>query len=232
MSQQKGRLLLIKIGNGGSPETFANLCGLNTRSFNLSANEIETTVPNCDNPGDAVQRTVEPGIVQRTFTGSGKFLSGGTQATLLAHVRAATVFNAQVLVPDEGTYEGAWMVSDFEFSGEMEGTMEFSATFSAAGPLTFTPEAAPVNTLLPSISGIAEEGQTLTANVGQWTGAGIVYTYQWNADGSPIGGATGASYLVANGDVGDPITVTVTATNGSGSASATSAPTVDVVADT
>lgn len=141
MSQQKGRLLLIKIGNGQSPtETFANLCGLKTRSFNLSANEVDTTVPDCENPGAAVQKTSEPGIVNRTFSGSGAFVSGGTQKTLMKHVREATVFNAQVVVPGEGEYEGAWMVSDFEFSGEMEGNMEFSATFTAAGPLDFTEE--------------------------------------------------------------------------------------------
>ncbi len=33
------------------------------------------------------------------------------------------------------------MVSEFEFEGDMEDDMQFSATFSAAGPLTFTPEA-------------------------------------------------------------------------------------------
>lgn len=141
MPQQKGRLLLIKIGDGNvnpGPEVFANLCGLKTQTFNLSANEVDTTIPNCANPGAAVQRTVEPGIVNRTFSGSGAFVSGGTQAILMGHVRAATVFNAEVIVPGEGEYEGSWMVSEFEFSGEMEGNMEFSATFVAAGPLTFT----------------------------------------------------------------------------------------------
>lgn len=141
MSQQKGRLLLVKIGDAASPETFANLCGIKTRSFNLSANEVDTTIPSCTSPGDAVQKTAEPGIVQRSFAGSGAFVAGATSDILLAHVRAATVFNAQVVVPGDGEYEGSWMVSDFEFTGEMEGNMQFSATFSAAGPLEFTAEA-------------------------------------------------------------------------------------------
>ena len=140
MPAQLGRTLLIRIGDANSPEVFANLCGLKTRTFNLSANEVDTTYPDCENPGNAVQRTARPGIVNRTFSGSGTFVSGGTQAILMEHVREATVFNAEVVVPGEGEYAGSWMVSDFEFEGDMEDDMQFSATFSAAGPLEFTAE--------------------------------------------------------------------------------------------
>lgn len=228
--QQTGRLLLIKIGDGGSPESFSNLCGLKTRSFNLSANEVDTTVPDCNNPGQAVQKTAEPGIVNRTFSGSGAFVSGATQATLMGHVRGATVFNAVVVVPGEGAYEGPWMVSDFEFSGEMEGSMEFSATFSAAGALTFTAESgAPSNTMLPSIAGIPQVGQTLTALEGAWSHA-ATFTYQWKVDGTNKGGATQKTYSPVVGDIGKAVTVAVTATNTSGSATATSGETADVVA--
>lgn len=140
MSQHLGRLLLVKIGNGASPEVFTNVCGIQTRSFNLSATEVDTTIPDCEDPGAVVQRTAEPGIVNRTFTGSGKFVSGATAAILTGHVNAATTFNAQVVVPGLGEYEGRWFVSEFEFSGEMEGNMDFSATFVAAGALEFTAE--------------------------------------------------------------------------------------------
>lgn len=139
--QQVGRLLLIQIGDAGSPEQFSNLCGITTRSFNMSANEVDTTIPDCANPGNTPQRTAEPGIKNRTFSGSGKFVKSANSTTFMTHVNDATVFNAKVIVPGLGTYTGAWFVSEFEFSGEMEGNMDFSATFVAAGPLTFEVEA-------------------------------------------------------------------------------------------
>ncbi|WP_082550014.1 phage tail tube protein [Mesorhizobium sp. Root157] len=230
MPQELGRLLLIKIGDAASPEVFDNLCGIKTRSFNLSANEVDTTIPDCNNPGGAVQKTGEPGIVTRTFNGSGAFVSGATQAILMGHVRGGTKFNAKVIVPGEGAYAGSWMVSDFEFSGEMEGNMEFSATFTAAGALTFTAEAVtPVNSLLPSIAGIAQEGVELKAFPGVWSG-NPVFTFQWKKDGTNISGATTDAYTPVTGDIGSTITVAVTATNSTGSASATSGGTADVVA--
>lgn len=141
--QQVGRLLLIKIGDGNTtpgPETFSNLCGLTTSSFNMSANEVDTTIVNCLAPADTPQKTAEPGIKSRTFTGKGKFVAGAANTAFIQHVTDAVKFNAQVVVPGLGTFTGPWFVSDFEFSGEMEGNMDFSATFVAAGKLEFEAE--------------------------------------------------------------------------------------------
>jgi hypothetical protein len=84
------------------PEVFNNLCGLKTRSFNLSANEVDTTIPSCTNPGDKVQKTSRPGIVNRAFTGSGAFVSSASMSAFMTHVIDATVFDAKVLVPGLG----------------------------------------------------------------------------------------------------------------------------------
>ena len=138
--QQVGRTLLIQIGDGDDPEVFANLCGLTTRSFNMSANEVDTTITDCVNPANTPQKTAEPGIKNRTFSGSGRFVKSASNTAFMTHVNDATKFNAKVIVPGLGTYTGPWFVSEFEFSGEMEGNMEFTATFVAAGVLTFVAE--------------------------------------------------------------------------------------------
>ncbi len=83
---------------------------------------------------------------------------------------------------------------------------------------------APVNTVLPAITGSPVEGQTLTASTGTWTGSPApTFAIQWQRGGVAIAGATGATYVLTATDVGTTITVAVTATNASGSASATSA---------
>lgn len=138
--QQIGRLLLIQIGDGASPEVFKNLCGITTRNFNMSADSVDTTIPDCVNPGATPQKTAVPGVKQRTFTGSGKFVAGANSATFISYVNDATIFNARVIVPGLGSYTGAWFVTNFEFSGESAGMMDFSATFEAAGLLEFEAE--------------------------------------------------------------------------------------------
>jgi hypothetical protein len=95
---------------------------------------------------------------------------------------------------------------------------------------------APSNTSPPTISGTAQEGQSLTADRGSWSGTEpIGYAYQWRrCDGggqcTDIAGATGASYTLVSADVGSSLVVRVTASNSGGTTSATSAPTAVVEA--
>ena len=107
------------------------------------------------------------------------------------------------------------------------------ATSAKTATVTATPPAAPTNTSLPTITGTAQQGQTLTASHGAWTGSPTSYGYQWqdcSSSCSNISGATGTTYAVQSSDVGDTIDVVVTATNAGGSGQATSAKTATVTA--
>ena len=89
----------------------------------------------------------------------------------------------------------------------------------------------PTNSSVPTISGIAKVGQTLTATTGTWTHNPTSFTYQWKRAGTPISGATASTYVPVTGDVGNTLTVSVVAANSGGSsAPATSAATSAVAA--
>jgi RHS repeat-associated protein len=81
----------------------------------------------------------------------------------------------------------------------------------------------PENTSPPTISGTAEEGQTLTEEHGSWTNEPSSFSYQWedcNGSGGecePIEGATSQTYLLAPQDVGHTIRMQETASNEAGS---------------
>lgn len=81
---------------------------------------------------------------------------------------------------------------------------------------------APVNTTPPAITGTPAEGSTVSCTNGSWSNSPSSYTYRWNRNGAPIGGATSQTYTVQNADVGQQLTCTVTASNGAGSGQATS----------
>jgi hypothetical protein len=102
------------------------------------------------------------------------------------------------------------------------------ATAVETGVVPDPPEA-PVNVVLPVVSGSVEVGGLLATSDGTWSGTDpITFEYQWqrcSGSCSDISGETGSSYVVTGGDVGFSLTVVVTATNGAGSDSATAAQT-------
>jgi hypothetical protein len=90
----------------------------------------------------------------------------------------------------------------------------------------------PKNTSPPTISGKAQQGDTLTADPGTWTGTPpITFTYQWrrcNAKGAScanIVGATKKTLALTSVDVGNKLRVRVRAADAAGSSAAVSAPT-------
>jgi len=112
-------------------------------------------------------------------------------------------------------------------------SLEVTAT-NAIGPATATSDptatvtiALPVNSVLPAITGTAQEDQTLTVTNGTWTGS-PTFARKWYANGVLISGATGTTRTMTSAEVGKVITVTVTATNAGGAAFAASLPTSTV----
>jgi hypothetical protein len=82
----------------------------------------------------------------------------------------------------------------------------------------------PTNPAAPTISGTPKVGRTLTCAKGTWTGsAPIAYSYRWLRNGSPISGATAATYVAKVADQNKMISCKVTASNAAGTATKTSA---------
>ena len=92
----------------------------------------------------------------------------------------------------------------------------------------------PLNTTQPTVSGVAQPGQTLTAAKGTWTGDELTFAYQWErCDAAGMGcaavpGATGTTYSTATGDLASTLRVRVTGRNRLGSVVNRSNPTAAV----
>lgn len=98
------------------------------------------------------------------------------------------------------------------------------ASLEALVAYLLTPDA-PVLSGVPTISGTASVGNTLTATPASASGTGVITTWQWERDGVEISGATSDTYILTTDDYGVNITVVQTASNASGTDSAESAAT-------
>lgn len=102
-----------------------------------------------------------------------------------------------------------------------------SATALSDATAVVTEASAPVNTGEPRITGTTQQGQTLTASSGSWTGQQpITFAYRWVRCGTDGGlpdgsncqqlNATSQTYVLGSDDVGQRLRVRVTASNSVG----------------
>jgi hypothetical protein len=148
-------------------------------------------------------------------------------SVLCVNIQAATG-SAYVLQPSDVGHTLDVVVTAINAGGSASATSAQTAAITSATP------AAPANTAVPTITGTAQQGLTLTASNGSWSGSPTSYTYQWqdctsSTSCTNITGATSSSYTLQSSDVGDTIDIVVTATNASGPSSATSNQSASVI---
>ena len=133
-----------------------------------------------------------------------------------------------------GAYE--LKATAYDDDGDVLGTLKVSFTVTAGQPAqqpTVVPNTSATG--VPTISGTAQVGQTLTAEtsgIADEDGlTNVVFSYQWMADDVNIQDATGSGYTLTEDDEGKAITVRVSFTDAEGNPETlTSDPTGEVAA--
>lgn len=134
MAAQKGSSLLIKIG-AGSPEAFTTVGGLRSTSISLNDEAVDVTTIDSSNQRELL---ANGGIQTISISGSGVFTDAASESTLRTAFGASSFSNYQVIVPDFGTYEGAFMIASLEYAGEYNGEVTYSVTLESSGAISFT----------------------------------------------------------------------------------------------
>lgn len=143
MALQNGRELVIKrsaTADGTGSKVI--VCGLRTRGWSINNAEIDTTIPDCDDPSKPIVATSDFGRQTLEFSGDG--LADNDAAQLMVHddARLQRIVPYEVVVPGFGSYVGPMGVYNFEFTADMEEKLGFSATWrpADASQLVYTPE--------------------------------------------------------------------------------------------
>jgi hypothetical protein len=137
--------------------------------------------------------------------------------------------NQYVLQPGDVGFTIRLQVKAFDGGGGKIGVNTSNATAQITGT-----GVGPTNTGLPTITGTAAVGQTLSASQGSWASKYLVdFSNDWlRCDGAggncAAFGANGQTYVVADADKGSTLRARVTATNPAGTTQVSSDPTAVV----
>jgi len=133
MAAQKGSALLLKIDDGGG--SFETVGGLRSTSISFNDEAVDVTTKDSAN---FRQLLANGGTQTVSISGSGVFTDAASETTLKTAFGASSFSNYQVIVPDFGTFEGAFMIATLEYAGEYNGEVTYSVTLESSGEIAFT----------------------------------------------------------------------------------------------
>jgi TP901-1 family phage major tail protein len=131
MSAQKGKDLLVKIADGAG---FTTVAGLRTRRLAFNAETVDIT------HAESANRWRElldgAGVKRASVSGRGLFKDESTDALMRQTFFDGAVKSYQIVIPDFGTVQGAFQISNLEFAGEHNGEVTYDVALESAGELT------------------------------------------------------------------------------------------------
>lgn len=129
----KGSSVLLKKGTAASGTTIG---GMRTTGWTINSENVDVTT--ADNANRWRELLPEAGIKNMSITMSGVLSTTTTHQGLVSDMIAQTVDAYGLILDDFGYFDGDFMLSSVESSGEYNGEATYSITLESGGDVTFT----------------------------------------------------------------------------------------------
>jgi len=134
MAVQRGRDMLLKIADTGG--AFVSVAGLRARTISMNARTVDVT--DGDSAGRWRELLAGAGVKSAAVSGQGIFKDAASDALIREAFFEQAARRWQLVVPDFGVLEGAFLVSALEYAGEHEGEASFALSLASAGAVEFS----------------------------------------------------------------------------------------------
>lgn len=135
MSGQAGRDVLIRLGDGASPEGFVTVAGIRTKTFSLKAPAADATA--ADSPEGWREMIAGAGVKTVSVKGAGVFKDAASDARMRQVFFDGEAVNTELVVPDFGILSGAFIVDELKYGGAHDGEATMEITLESAGLISF-----------------------------------------------------------------------------------------------
>ncbi len=134
MASQKGRDLLLKIGDGGEVEVFTTIGAARIASVNINNNPVDVTAMNSRGL-QALQ--ADAGIQTLEIYLDGLFKDAVAEEMLRASAFNRSLKNYELIFPNGNKITGAFVVTSYKRDGAYDGLESFSVRLLRSGASSF-----------------------------------------------------------------------------------------------
>ena len=138
MAGQRGRDVLISIGDGETPEEFFVVAGIRAKTISLTAGLVEATTAQSPNAWREV--IAGAGVKRSEIAGSGAFKDAMSDALMRAAYFAGEASTFRMSIPGFGVLTGPFVITELAYGGGHDDEATFSIRLSSAGVVSFEPD--------------------------------------------------------------------------------------------
>lgn len=138
MAATKGPSMLIKRGDGASPEVFTTVGAMRTKGLSLNSNPIDITTDDDVDGNNVVWQTFLSGINSMSVSGDGIGKAIEPLQSITEDLLQGNLNNYQIVVPNIGTFEANMIVESVDFNAAHDGVVEFSLSMRNNEAVAFT----------------------------------------------------------------------------------------------
>lgn len=136
MAAQKGKDLLLRIGDGAATESFTTVAGLRATTLSFNAQDVDIT--NAGSDGMWRELLAGAGVKSAAISGAGVFKDAASDALLRTAFFEQSLPNWQIVIPDFGTVSGPFKITALSYDGPYDGEVKLALALVSAGALSFT----------------------------------------------------------------------------------------------
>ena len=135
MAAASANALLLKVGNGASPEVFTTLAAMRSTGMTFNNSPVDITTKDSSH-----WRTLlaAGGVKSVSISVAGVFTDAAVEETFRAYAFAQSLNNMQIVFPNNDTLAGSMMIENYERNGDNDAAEMYTASISSSGTITYT----------------------------------------------------------------------------------------------
>lgn len=130
MTAQTGAAFLLKIGDGGAPQTYETVAGLRTTQMSING---DTVVVTTKESGGWRELLSGAGTRSVSVSASGIFLGSDAEDRVRANALAGTLDAYELSFEDGAKMRGQFLVQRLDYAGDFNGERTYSVQLESSG---------------------------------------------------------------------------------------------------
>ncbi len=130
MAAEKGSAFLLKVGDGGSPVSFATVAGLRTTQLSINGEMVAIT---SKDSGGWRELLSGAGVRAVSVSGAGIFTGSAAETRLKGNALSGTIDDYRLSFEGGETLTGRFLVTRLDYAGDYNGERNYTLSLESSG---------------------------------------------------------------------------------------------------